>query len=166
MKHTFETKVYYADTDAYGVVWHGAYLRWLERGRVDLCEMLGLDLIAMKQADMLLPVTNMNVRYKASARLNDAIIIETWIDKCNSLSVTFKQAIKTIRHCELDSQSQKQNGNASPGRVRNDVPIERLCIEATFDVVAVNEAGKLYRRMPEDVTEKLLKGLEQCPACV
>lgn len=135
MKHTFETKVYYADTDAYGVVWHGAYLRWLEKGRVELCDMLGLDLIAMKKADVLLPVTNMNVRYKSSARLNDSIIIETWLEKCNGLSVTFKQ---TIVNKETN----------------------RLHIEAVFDVVAINEAGKLYRKMPDDLFEKLQKGLE------
>lgn len=141
MKHTFETKVYYADTDAYGVVWHGAYLRWLEKGRVELCDLLGLDLIAMKNADVLLPVTNMNVRYKASARLNDSIIIESWIEKCNGLSVTFKQTIRS-----------KETG--------------RLFIDAAFDVVAINEAGKLYRRMPEDVAIKLQKGIEVCQACV
>ncbi len=141
MKHTFETKVYYADTDAYGVVWHGAYLRWLERGRVELCNALGLDLIAMKNADVLLPVTNMNVRYKASAKLNDDIIIETWLKDFNGLSVIFKQ---TIRSKETN----------------------RLFIEATFDVVAVNEAGRLYRRMPEDIAKKLEKGVEICQASV
>lgn len=141
MKHTFETKVYYADTDAYGVVWHGAYLRWLEKGRVELCDALGLDLISMKEADVLLPVTNMNVRYKSSARLNDNIIIETWLEKCNTLSVTFKQ---TIRNRETN----------------------RLHIEAVFDVVAINEAGKLYRKMPEDLYEKLQKGLEKCQVSV
>ena len=141
MKHIFETIVYYADTVAYGVVWHGSYLRWLEKGRVELCDMLGLDLIAMKNADVLLPVTNMNVRYKASARLNDSIIIESWIEKCNGLSVTFKQ---TIREKETN----------------------RLFIEAVFDVVAISEAGKLYRRMPEDIAHKLQKGIEACQACV
>ncbi len=141
MKHLFETKVYYADTDAYGVVWHGAYLRWLEKGRVELCDALGLDLIAMKKADVLLPVTNMNVRYKSSARLNDNIIIETWLEKCNGLSVIFKQ---TIRNKETN----------------------RLHIEAVFDVVAINEAGKLYRKMPEDLFEKLQKGLEECQVSV
>ena len=30
MKYTNEVRVYYADTDAYQVVWHGAYLRWME----------------------------------------------------------------------------------------------------------------------------------------
>lgn len=141
MKHTFETKVYYADTDAYGVVWHGAYLRWLEKGRVELCDALGLDLIAMKKADVLLPVTNMNVKYKSSARLNDNIIIETWLEKCNTLSVTFKQTIKNKE-------------------------TNRLHIEAVFDVVAINEAGKLYRKMPDELYEKLQKGLEECPVSV
>ena len=135
MKHIFETKVYYADTDAYGVVWHGTYLRWMEKGRVDLCDMLGLDLVAMKN-DVLLPVANMNVRYKASARLDDDIIIETWIEKFNSLSVTFGQLIKSKKD-------------------------EKIYIKAEFDVVAINEAGKLYRRMPEVVTSALQKAMEQ-----
>ncbi len=135
MKHIFETKVYYADTDAYSVVWHGAYLRWLEKGRVELCDKLGLDLIAMKNSDILLPVTNMNVRYKASAKLNDSIVVETWIEKCSTLSVTFKQTIKSNEG--------------------------RLFIEAVFDVVAINNAGKLYRRMPDDIFAKLQRGIQE-----
>ncbi len=141
MKHIFETKVYYSDTDAYGVVWHGAYLRWLEKGRVDLCELLGLDLVTLKKADILLPVTNMNVKYKASARLNDNVIIETWIEKYNSLSITFKQVIKSKE-------------------------TEKVFIEAIFDVVAINDAGKLYRRLPEEIVQAFKKDDEKCPVCV
>lgn len=141
MKHIFETKVYYSDTDAYGVVWHGAYLRWLEKGRVDLCDALGLDLVTLKKSDILLPVTNMNVRYKASAKLNDTVIIETWIEKYNSLSVTFKQLIKSKE-------------------------TEKVFIEALFDVVAINEAGKLYRRLPEEIVQAFKKDDEKCPVCV
>lgn len=141
MKHIFETKVYYSDTDAYGVVWHGAYLRWLEKGRVDLCDTLGLDLVTLKKSDILLPVTNMNVRYKASAKLNDTVIIETWIEKYNSLSITFKQLIKSKE-------------------------TEKVFIEALFDVVAINEAGKLYRRLPEEIVQAFKKDDEKCPACV
>ncbi len=135
MKNIFETKVYYSDTDAYGVVWHGAYLRWLEKGRVDLCNTLGLDLVSMKKMDILLPVTNMNVKYKASAKLDDAIIIETWIEKFNSLSVTFKQVIKSKE-------------------------TDKVFIEAVFDVVAISNAGKLYRRMPEDLVECFEKAVK------
>lgn len=135
MKHTFEQKVFYADTDAYGVVWHGAYLRWLEMGRVRLCEMMGLDLITLKENDILLPVTNMNVKYKMSARLNDEIIVETWIEKYNALSVTFKQAIYS-----------KETG--------------KKFIEAQFDVVAITNDGKLYRRMPECLTKAFEESLK------
>ena len=135
MKNIFETKVYYSDTDAYGVVWHGAYLRWLEKGRVDLCNTLGLDLVSMKKMDILLPVTNMNVKYKAYSNLDDAIIIETWIEKFNSLSVTFKQVIKSKE-------------------------TDKVFIEAVFDVVAINNAGKLYRRMPEDLVECFEKAVK------
>ena len=141
MKHIFETRVYYSDTDAYGVVWHGSYLRWLERGRVDLCDSMGLDLVTLKNSDILLPVTNMNVRYKASARLNDTVIIETWIEKFNSLSITFKQVIKS-----------KETG--------------KIFIEALFDVVAITEAGKLYRRLPDVISNVLDKGFEKCPQLV
>lgn len=95
MKHIFEQKVFYPDTDAYGVVWHGSYLRWLEMGRVDWCEMQGYNLIELEAQDIVLPVVNLNVKYKSSAKLNDILIIETWIEKFNSLSVTFKQVIKS-----------------------------------------------------------------------
>ena len=42
MKNIFEQKVSYCDTDAYGVVWHGSYLRWLEIGRMYFCDDIGL----------------------------------------------------------------------------------------------------------------------------
>lgn len=140
-KHIFEQKVYYSDTDAYGVVWHGAYLRWLEAGRVEWCEMQGHNLIELKAQDIVLPVVNLNVRYKSSAKLNDNLIIETWIEKFNSLSVTFNQVIKS-----------KETG--------------KTYIEAQVDVVAITNDGKLHRRMPEVLADVFRKELEQCPAHV
>ena len=62
MKHIFEQKVYYSDTDSYGVVWHGAYLRWLEMGRVELCEMMGHNLNDLVKQDIALPVATVKDR--------------------------------------------------------------------------------------------------------
>ena len=137
MKHIFEQKVFYSDTDAYGVVWHGAYLRWLEMGRVFWCEMAGHNLVDLKNHDIVLPVTNLNVRYKKSARLNDEIIIETSIAKFNNLSVTFRQVIKS-----------KETGV--------------VFIEAEVDVVAISNDGKLYHRMPAILAETFEKEIK-CP---
>ncbi len=141
MKNLIEQKVYYSDTDAYGVVWHGSYLRWLEMGRVELCEDMGHDLIELQAQDITLPVVNLNVRYKASAKLNDQLIIETTINKFTPLSVTFEQKIKC-----------KNTG--------------KTFVEAIIDVVAINNNGKLYRRMPQILLDMFEKALEKtAPLC-
>jgi acyl-CoA thioester hydrolase len=129
MKHIFEQKVYYSDTDAYGVAWHGAYLRWLEMGRVELCKMMGFSISDLQQQDILLPVVNMNLKYKMSAKLEDIIVIETEISEFKGLSVTFKQSIKSKE-------------------------TSKTFIEAEFVVVAIHNDSKLYRRMPEVLAEK------------
>ncbi len=134
MKHEFTQRVYYADTDAYKVVWHGAYLRWMEQGRVELCDMLGLDLVKLKENDIAIPVTNMNVRYKSSAKLDDRVIVETWVEKLTPITVTFGQRVK----------------NAETGLVH---------IIAEFETVAVNNDGKIYRRIPEVLATALKRGL-------
>ena len=55
MKHIFEQKVYFSDTDNYGVVWHGSYLRWMEMGRVEYCkDATGLTLKELEMRDILL----------------------------------------------------------------------------------------------------------------
>ncbi len=124
MKHIFEQKVFYSDTDAYGVVWHGSYLRWLEMGRVGVCEMLGHNLIDLKEKNIVLPVVNLNVKYKMSAKLNDVVVTETEISEFNGFTVKFKQIIRS-----------KETG--------------KVCIDAEVSVVAIDNDGKLYRKMPE-----------------
>ncbi len=140
MKHILEQKVYYSDTDSYGVVWHGSYLRWLEMGRVEFCENLGLNLIDLQNQDIVLPVTNLNIKYKSSAKLNDDILIESEITELKSYSVTFKQVIKS-----------KETG--------------KIYVEADVIVVAINNDGKLYRRLPEVLSQKFEEVLK-CPALV
>lgn len=136
MKHTFEQKVYYSDTDAYGVVWHGSYLRWLEMGRVELCEELGLNLIDLEKMDIVLPVTNMNIRYKASGRLNDIVIVESRISEIKPVTIVFKQTIRN-----------KESG--------------KLFIQAEFEVAAITNDGKLYRKMPD----VLINAFEKAMIC-
>jgi acyl-CoA thioester hydrolase len=135
MNHLFEQKVYYSDTDAYGVVWHGAYLRWLEMGRVELCTLMGYNLQELQAKNIVLPVVNINVRYKSSAKLEDEMIIETSVQKYNSLSVSFEQKI-------FDKKTGK------------------IYIAAIVDVVAIDNNGKLYRKMPPILLDAFEKALQ------
>ena len=79
MRNTFVQKIYYADTDAYGVVWHGSYIRWMEMGRVALCEDFGYKMSELEAQNIVLPVTEININYKSSAKFEDEII-DTGID--------------------------------------------------------------------------------------
>ncbi len=116
--------VYYSDTDAYGVVWHGSYLRWLEKGRVLFCESKGLKLSALEKDDIILPVIEMNIKYKQSAHLEDNITVETEIIDTARFYLTFKQVIK-----------------------KN----ETILIEAIVKIAAIKKDGTLYRSLPEQV---------------
>ena len=49
MKNIFNTKVYYKDTDAEGVVYYAKYLEWMEVGRTELINDLGLSLKKLKE---------------------------------------------------------------------------------------------------------------------
>lgn len=128
MKHAFISKVYYQDTDAYGVVWHGSYLRWLEMGRVMLCEKAGVKLRELEKEDIVLPVAELNIKYKNSAKLDDEIKIETDIIEMSRFYMTFRQII-------------------------SDESTKKTYIEALVKVVAIHKDGKLYRSLPEQVVK-------------
>ena len=128
MRHAFKQKVFYSDTDAYGVVWHGSYLRWLEMGRVQMSSDKGCSIKELQEQDIVLPVAEINIKYKNSARLDDTVLITTEVVETSRCSVTFNQKIT----------DEKQ---------------EKTYIEATVKVVAINKSGKLYRSLPEQLNK-------------
>lgn len=94
MKNVFETTVMYGDTDAYSVVWHGGYLRFLERGRYNLCKDIGVDIDKIDTNGITFPIVDMHIRYKSPALLFEEIQIETEIIEVKSRTVTFFQTVK------------------------------------------------------------------------
>ncbi len=135
MKHEFKQKVFYSDTDAYGVVWHGSYLRWLEMGRMGLCDMVGYTLSTLYNADITLPVVELNVRYKSPAKLEEEILIVTELKEFSKISMTFGQKI-------FDAKTNK------------------LHIDAWVKVVATHNDGNIYRKFPEALTDFVNKVAE------
>ena len=131
MKNVIEKKAYYADTDAYGVVWHGSYLRWLEAARVELCEKIGMDCFELDKMGIIMPITEMSLRYKSSALCNEVVLIETEIEEVRPLSITFSQTIS----------------NKADSKVR---------LIAKVTCVAIDKnTGKLFKRLPEPIVKAL-----------
>ena len=128
MESSFKTKVYYADTDAYGVVWHGTYLRWMEKGRTDFSDQKNLTLSVLQKQGIILPVVEIDIRYKYSAKLDEEISVETKVDEITSTAMIFHQVIRSLT-------------------------ADKVCVVAKVKVVAVNEQGILYRRLPKILTD-------------
>ncbi len=128
MEYIQEVRVLYGDTDAYGVVWHGAYTKWFEAARVEAVEKsLGLNLGELEAEGILFPVVEMNIRYKSSAKINEKIIIKTHISDVKPVSVTFESNVYD-----------KLTG------------VLRVIAQVT--IVTVNpKTGKLYRKIPDKI---------------
>jgi acyl-CoA thioester hydrolase len=78
MSVTTELRVRYAETDQMGVVYYANYLVWFEIGRVEVLRSLGFSYRQLEQEHgCILPVIEATCRYRASARYDDQILIES-----------------------------------------------------------------------------------------
>ena len=71
-------RVRYVETDQMGVVYHSNYLVWFEVGRVEFIRQLGLNYKLMEEEDGCgISVVDAHARYRAPARYDDELVIET-----------------------------------------------------------------------------------------
>ncbi len=74
---TTRLRVRYAETDQMGVVYHANYLVWFEVGRVELLRALGLTYRQMEAEGCAMPVVELSCRYRAPARYDEELELET-----------------------------------------------------------------------------------------
>lgn len=129
--HTLNERVYFEHTDFSGVVYHARYLDFLEHGRSDYVRMLGVHHKQMSEAEFGEPlafaVHRMEIDFRAAARIDDVLTIETQRGQLQGLRLTFNQTIKR------DAQ---------------------ILLEAVVTVVLMNPQGK-PRRYPKQLLTRL-----------
>jgi len=90
--HRYALRVYYEDTDAGGIVYHANYLRWFERARSDLLELLAIDQQAALTSGLGgYTVAQVSIRYLAPARLGDVVNVETSATRIGGASCVMLQ---------------------------------------------------------------------------
>ncbi|HMM22925.1 MAG TPA: thioesterase family protein [Selenomonadales bacterium] len=82
-------KVRFAETDMMGVVHHANYFRWFEMGRVAFLKEAGVYLLELMADGILFPITDVSCQYRASARFDDGIVIETTMAELNKAKMVF-----------------------------------------------------------------------------
>ena len=83
-------RVRYAETDQMGVVYHANYLVWFEVGRVEFIRQIGLDYRSMEAEEgALIAVIEARARYKAPARYDDELTVQTRLSSVRGSVVRF-----------------------------------------------------------------------------
>jgi acyl-CoA thioester hydrolase len=93
--HQFTLRVYFEDTDAGGIVYHAAYLRFAERARTEWLRELGLPHRQLiDQSGLIFVVKRLAIEYHRPARLDESLVVETRVAGIGGASVALRQRIR------------------------------------------------------------------------
>ena len=95
MKRLFRTelRVYYADTDAMGVVYHTNFIRWFEVGRTEGLRELGFPYSEIEKFPVWMPLAEAHCEYKRPARYEDVLEIVSWVAEMGHASLVMSYEI-------------------------------------------------------------------------
>ena len=101
----YNTKVYYEDTDAAGIVYYANYLKFLERARSEAIYSMGLtNKKLLNDHGTVIIVKSCKIDYKKPAKFEDSLEIISKIKTINKSSFIMDQIIK--RKEEIISESE------------------------------------------------------------
>ena len=110
-------RVYYEDTDAAGVLYHGAVIRYLDRGRVEWMHSRGQSLGTLaRERRQVFAVHGLSVRYLRPGRLEDDLMIRTRVSEWGRVSLEFEQSVWRGEECLAEAQVKVACLNMETGR--------------------------------------------------
>ena len=118
-----EFRIYYEDTDAGGVVYHGRYPGFFERGRTEFFRERGLSVQQLHDEGIIFPVVRMEIDFRYPARLDDLVRVDSKILNAGNTSFTMQQRLLRV-------------------------PDDKLLAEGNVTLVCVNTAMKPKRLPP------------------
>ena len=91
---SFPIRVYWEDTDAGGVVYHGSYVRFLERARTEWLRAQGIGQQALRAGeDVVLAIRDMTLDFRYPARLDDELQVSVAMSERRTASLRVAQEI-------------------------------------------------------------------------
>jgi acyl-CoA thioester hydrolase len=92
--HVLRVRVYYEDTDFSGLVYHGSYVRFLERGRSDFLRLCGVEHARLAADGLHFAVSTMSLSFMRAAKIDDIVEVTTRVEKLTGARVVLAQAIR------------------------------------------------------------------------
>ncbi|KAA1258829.1 Acyl-CoA thioester hydrolase YbgC [Rubripirellula obstinata] len=86
-------RVTYYETDGQRRVHHSNYLKYFERGRIEMLREAGIRYKDLEDNGFMLVVTEMNLRYQAAAEFDDLLTLTTTVTKIGKVRIQHHYAI-------------------------------------------------------------------------
>ncbi|MBU0604327.1 MAG: tol-pal system-associated acyl-CoA thioesterase [Gammaproteobacteria bacterium] len=90
---SWPVRVYYEDTDSYGVVYYANYFKFAERARTEWLRELGFDQVVMAGQGYGFVVRSARGEYLRPARFNDALEMRSTVSGISRVAVDFTQRL-------------------------------------------------------------------------
>ena len=71
--HEIKHRIYFSETDALGIVWHGHYPVYFERAVTELGHKIGLSVTNLKDANLATPLAQLHIDYKIPLYLDEEV---------------------------------------------------------------------------------------------
>ena len=124
-EHYYYLRVYYEDTDAGQIVYHTNYLKYFERARTSLLNLLNIDQVDLrKNHNLNLVVRKADLIWHKPALLNDTILIKSCLKYAKNTSITINQ-----QACRFSGMGRRNE----------------LLVSGTIQIVAINLDFKVKR---------------------
>ena len=131
--HKFQTRVYYQDTDASGIVYHSNYLKFAERARTEWLLEKGVPDSVLQAKNIGFVIRRAQIEYLAPARYEDLLTVET---RVTVMHASYMEVAHTV--------------------CRGQTELVRMMLTVVFiDLTTFKPI-----RLPEDIKELFMKGEE------
>lgn len=104
----WETRIYYGDTDAGGVVYYANYLNYFEKSWFEYLAARGLSLADYEKEDIYFIVKRVEIDYHSWARYGEVIQVETEVSEVAKASFTFHHRVTLKNRGRLIAEGYNQ----------------------------------------------------------
>jgi acyl-CoA thioester hydrolase len=91
--YNHKVRIRYGETDQMGYCYYGNYAQFLELGRVETLRSLGVSYKSLEENGIMLPVSELNIKYIKPCYYDDEITIKTSINKKPGVRIEFNYEI-------------------------------------------------------------------------
>ncbi len=93
MAHRTQLRVRFYELDPYNHLNHSVYIQYFEVARIELLESIGFGMVRLEGEGYRIVVTDLAIRYQASAGPGDELVVETEIADIRRASSTWRQRL-------------------------------------------------------------------------